>query len=154
MAVAMVAAATVEEGMEVTATVAVTATAVVKVRVAAARRVAARVGTEAAETAGISSVRHSQRSQWRWHTEPRHHRGHSASLGHRPGRRRCARTHTYCCTTSVAAMAVARVAAATVEAVEEVTATVAVTAMVEVEVTARVAVTATAGVDVEDNYSW
>ena len=130
-------------------------TVAVKVGVTVAEeRVAARVGTEAAETAGISSVRHSQRSQWRWHTEPRHHRGHSASLGRRPGRRRCVRTHTYCCTTSVAAMAVARVAAATVEAVEEVTAPVAVAAMVEVEVTARVAVTATAGVDVEDNYSW
>ena len=53
-------------------------------------------------------------------------------------------------------MAVARVAAATVEAGVEATAKVAVTATagVEVEVTARVAVTATAGVDVEDNYSW
>ena len=108
---------------------------------------------EAAEMAGISSVHHSRRSPWRWHTEPRRRRGQSASLARRPGRRHCVRTHTYCCTTSVAAMAVARVAAATVEAVEEVTATVAVTAMVEVEVTARVAVTATAGADVEDNYS-
>ena len=114
MAVARVAAATVEAGMEVTATVAVTATAGLKVRVVAAGRVAARVGTEAAETAGISSVHHSRRSPWRWHTEPRRHRGQSASLARRPGRRRCVRTHTYCCTTSVAAMAVARVAATVV----------------------------------------
>ena len=140
--------------MEVTATVAVTAMAGLKVRVVAAGRVAARVGTEAAETAGISSVHHSRRSPWRWHTEPRRHRGQSASLARRPGRRRCVRTHTYCCTTSVAAMAVARVAAAMVEAGVVVTATVAVTATAGVEVTAMVAVTATAGADVEDKYSW